>query len=276
MLEIPEALVISEQLNITVKGKRIKEAVAASFPHKFAWYYGDPAEYGALLCGRTLGAAYPYGGRIEIEAEGAVLHFGDGANLRYYEADENLPVKHQLLITFDDGSSLVGTVAMYGGLWAFPAGAMDDNFYYTVAKEAVPPLSDNFDYKYFLTLFNEKSLKMSAKAFLATEQRIPGLGNGVLQDILLNAKIHPKRKMNTLLEEQQRKIFDSIKSTLSEMVNGGGRDTEKDLFGNPGGYKTKLSKLTALSLCPNCGDGAVKKEAYLGGSIYFCEQCQQQ
>ena len=275
MLEIPEAIVISEQLNRTVKGKRIKEAVAAASVHKFAWYFGDPAEYDALLRGRTLGTAHAYGGRIEIEAEGAVLHFGDGVNLRYYGADEKLPLKHQLLITFDDGSALVGTVAMYGGLWAFPAGAMDDNFYYTAAKEAVPVLSDDFDYEYFLTLYNDKSLKMSAKAFLATEQRIPGLGNGVLQDILLNAKIYPKRKMNTLSDNQRRELFDSVKSTLAEMVKGSGRDTEKDLLGNPGGYETKLSKLTALSLCKNCG-GAVKKEAYMGGSIYYCERCQMQ
>ena len=180
MLEIPEAIVVSEQLNRTIKGKRIKEVSAAASPHKFAWYYGEPSEYNAFLQGRTLGTAHAYGGRVEIEAEGAVLHFGDGAILRYYEGGESLPSKHQLLITFDDGGSLVGTVAMYGGLWAFPAGAMDDNFYYISAKEAVPPLSADFDYEYFLALFNEKSLKMSAKAFLATEQRIPGLGNGVL------------------------------------------------------------------------------------------------
>jgi formamidopyrimidine-DNA glycosylase len=151
---------------------------------------------------------------------------------------------------------------------------MKDDVYYAAAKEAVGPLSDGFDYAYFLTLFHEKSLKMSAKAFLATEQRIPGLGNGVLQDILLNAGIHPKRKMHTLSEEQRRGLFDSIKSTLADMVKGGGRDTEKDLFGSFGGYETKLSKKTALSLCPRCG-GPVKKEAYMGGSIYVCEQCQQ-
>ena len=97
MLELPEAIVISEQLNRTVKGKRIKEAVAAVSPHKFAWYFGDPAEYSALLRGRMFESAYAYGGRIEIEAEGAILHFGDGAILRYYEAGEKLPVKHQLL-----------------------------------------------------------------------------------------------------------------------------------------------------------------------------------
>ena len=155
MLEIPEAIVVSKQLNGAVKNKRIKEVIAASSAHKFTWFFGDPAEYNALLSGRTLEEAYPCGGRVEIPAEGAVLHFGDGAILRYFEAGEKLPAKHQLLIYFEDGSALVATVAMYGGLWAFPAGGMDDNFYYRAAKEAVPVLSDGFDYDYFLTLFDE-------------------------------------------------------------------------------------------------------------------------
>ncbi|MCL2588766.1 MAG: endonuclease VIII, partial [Oscillospiraceae bacterium] len=242
MLEIPEAIVISEQLDQTIKGKRIKEVVTAAAPHKFAWYFEEPSEYDARLCGRTIEAAFSYGGRIEMPAEDAVVQFGDGVNLRYYEADEKRPAKHQLLIGFDDGSALLATVAMYGMLFAYPPHAMDDDFYYKAAKEAVPPLSDGFDYPYFQTLFDEKGLKMSAKAFLATEQRIPGLGNGVLQDILLNAKIHPKKKMNTLSEEQRQSLFDSLKSTLREMTVAGGRDTERDLFGNPGGYKTKLGK----------------------------------
>ena len=274
MLEIPETTVISKQLNDTVKGKRIKGAVAATSPHKFAWYFGDPAVYGELLSGRVIEYAAPYGARIEITAEGAALNIAEGAVLRYYEAGEKLPAKHQLLVTLEDDSSLVGTVAMYGGLFAFPIGAMDDEIYYKAAKEAVSPLSEAFDLDFYMALFNERASKMSAKAFLATEQRIPGLGNGVLQDILLNARIHPKRKMNTLSDEQQRGLFNSIKSTLAEMTEGGGRDTERDLFGNFGGYVTKLSKRTAQSFCVYCG-GAIKKEAYLGGSIYYCEQCQQ-
>jgi len=277
MIEIPEAIVLSRQMNETLVGKRIKKVIAAASPHKFAWFYGEPSGYDALLRGRTIVSAAPYGGRVELIAEGlppAVLHFGDGAVLRYYEAGEKLPEKHQLMVTFEDDSALVGTIAMYGGLWAFPLGGMDDNIYYKAAKEAVPPLSDRFDYGYFLTLFNEKSVKMSAKAFLATEQRIPGLGNGVLQDILLNAKIHPKKKMNTLSEEQRRGVYDSIKQTLADMADGGGRDTERDLFGNPGGYKTKLGKNNSLLICPDCG-GTVKKEAYMGGSVYTCENCQE-
>ena len=280
MLEIPEAVAISRQLNETVTGKQITEVIAAGSPHKLAWYFGEPTAYDALLRGHVIGKTSAYGGRVEIatkDADGlppAVLHFGDGAVLRYYEAGEKRPAKHQLMIIFDDGSALVGTIAMYGGLWAFPVGAMDGNVYYTAAKKSISPLSDAFDYAFFQTLFDVKSLKMSAKAFLATEQRIPGLGNGVLQDILLNAKIHPKKKMNTLTDEQQRRIFDSVKSTLAAMADGGGRDTERDLFGAQGGYKTKLSKNNTALICPDCS-GTVKKEAYMGGSVYFCENCQE-
>jgi len=134
-------------------------------------------------------------------------------------------------------------------------------------------LSDAFDRAYFGTLFSENTPKLSAKAFLATEQRIPGLGNGVLQDILFNAKVHPKRKISTLGETERRTLFDSIKSTLGEMTAQGGRDTEKDFFGEPGGYRVKMGKDSVGKPCPVCG-GRVVKEAYMGGSVYYCEGCQ--
>jgi len=53
----------------------------------------------------------------------------------------------------------------------------------------------------------------------------------------------------------------------------GGRDTEKNLFGNTGSYKTKMSKNTAGKSCFACGTTIVK-EAYMGGSIYYCPKCQ--
>lgn len=77
------------------------------------------------------------------------------------------------------------------------------NPYYLVAKEKPSPLSEQFDYPYFLNILSAPSAeKLSAKAVLATEQRIPGIGNGVLQDILYNAGLHPKRKVGTFLWRQ--------------------------------------------------------------------------
>jgi formamidopyrimidine-DNA glycosylase len=272
MIELPEAAVLARQINETVVGKEIKDVIAARTPHKLAWYFGDPQEYKGLLTGKIISEATSYGGQVEITAGKAKLLFSDGVNLRYYNKGEKLPSKHQLLIQFDDGSSLVGWVQMYGGLSAFQEGE-NDNKYYLIAKERPSPLSDDFDADYFKSLFDESTAKLSLKAFLATEQRIPGLGNGVLQDILFNAKMHPKKRTGTLSATQQQVLFDSIKNTLSEMTAKGGRDTENDLFGQPGAYKTKLSKNTVGQPCLVCGT-LIQKEAYLGGSIYYCGNCQ--
>jgi len=134
-------------------------------------------------------------------------------------------------------------------------------------------LTDAFDRAYFDTLFDDETPKLSAKAFLATEQRIPGLGNGVLQDILWTARVHPKRKMSDLSAAEVDGVFAAVKGVLASMTAEGGRNTERDLFGRPGGYRTILCKDTLGASCPACG-AAIAKEAYLGGAIYYCAGCQ--
>ena len=195
-----------------------------------------------------------------------------GIDLRYYENSNKIPLKHQLLIEFDDGSILVASVQMYGAILVFLEGE-SDNKYYHITREKPSPLNDNFDQLYFNSLRSHDSNMLSVKAYLATQQRIPGLGNGVLQDILLKAGIHPKRKMSTITEKEYVGLFDSVKSILAEMTRLGGRDTEKDLFGMAGGYKTLLSKNTVGKPCDICGT-VIEKTAYLGGTIYWCPVCQ--
>ena len=273
MIELPEARTLADQLNQTVKGKRIAEVVAVQSPHKLTWYHGDPQEYPKLLEGKKISQAEAYGGLVEIEIEEARAVFSDGVNLRFHAQSEKRPSKHQLLLEFADGTGLSTSVKMYGGIQCFKAGELD-NPYYQVAKAKPSPLSGGFDQAYFDSLITSPEVqKLSAKAFLATEQRIPGLGNGVLQDILHNAGVHPKRKINTLSDTERQALYDSIKTTLTQMTEQGGRDTEKDLFGQEGGYKTRLSKKTAGKPCSTCGT-LIKKESYMGGSIYFCPECQ--
>lgn len=273
MLEFAEARVLSEQLCKTVVGKRVENVIAGQSPHKFAFFHGDPSTYNDLMKGKTVTGAAPNGGQLELKLEDTYLVLGDGVGLQYLEKDAKRPSKHQLLVEFEDGSALSSSVQMYGFLWCFKEGEFDNPYYY-VAKEKPSPLSETFDYSYFHNMMDAPGMdKLSAKAFLATEQRIPGLGNGMLQDILYNAGIHPKRKVKTLEEADKVKIFSSIKDTLREMIEKGGRDTEKDLFGRNGGYVTKLSKNTVDKPCPLCGS-VILKEAYLGGSIYYCNGCQ--
>jgi formamidopyrimidine-DNA glycosylase len=273
MIEIPEAESLSKQLMETVGGKKIVGVVAGLSPHKFAWYHGEPKDYEALLRGKTIDTAIARGGMVEIRVGDAVMLFTDGVVLKFHTGDEPRPKKHQLLIEFEDGTALSASVQMYGGLWCFKEGEFQ-NPYYDEARFKPSPLSDEFDRVYFDGLITADDVqKLSAKAFLATEQRIPGLGNGVLQDILYKAGIHPKRRIGTLTDGERETLFDSLKSTLKEMTARGGRDTTKDLFGRPGGYSTRLSQTTLDKPCPVCG-GMIVKQSYMGGSIYFCDGCQ--
>lgn len=273
MIEIPEASTLSMQLNIAVAGKRIKDVIASQSPHKFAWFNNDPQDYKSMLSKKVITRAEAVAGYVEITVEDAVLLFGDGVNLRFHEIEEKRPQKHQLLVEFDDFTALSASVQMYGGLWCFNIGEFD-NSYYLRAKDRISPISEEFDREYFNEILSAPGTeKLSAKALLATEQRIPGLGNGTLQDILFNAGIHPKKKVSSFTKRDKELLYNSIKTTLKEMIKKGGRDTEKDLFGNPGGYITKLSKNTANNPCKICGTTIIK-EAYMGGSIYYCPKCQ--
>lgn len=271
MLEIPESTRLSDQLMETVNGKTIKNVIANQSPHKFAWFSGDPDEYRNLLSGKSVTGSAAYGGMAELRIESYKMVFCDGTNVRFLQPGAPLPQKHQLLMEFDDLSVIFCSVQMYGGMLLMDINAEEG--YYKSSKHRLNPLDQAFDEAYFTLLMDEVKPSLSIKAFLATQQRIPGLGNGVLQDILFNAKVHPRRKLESLTESQRHAVFQSVKQTILEMTQKGGRDTEKDLYGRPGGYQTKLSSNTKGKPCPVCGD-SICREAYLGGNIYYCPTCQ--
>jgi len=270
MIELPEAHVLADQINETLKGKVIQTAVANASPHAFAQYTGDPAGYQARLGGKQIANAKPHAGSVEILAGDMLMVIS--TPIKYHAPGEKPPAKHQLLLEFADASHMSCTVAMWGAMYCFSLakGEVPEEY----SKDRAPdPLTAAFDEAYFGALWSTAKSNLSAKAFLATEQRIPGLGNGVLQDILFNAGIHPKRKLQSIGQAERRKLYDSVKATLADMRARGGRDTERDLFGAKGGYKTILSANTAKEPCPACG-GPLIREAYLGGNIYYCPKCQ--
>jgi len=271
MIEIPEATVIAGQAQRTLVGKRVAFAAAGSSPHKFAWYSQDPANYQYLLVGRTIRKAFAFGNFVELQADDRALAIS--TPILYHWGGEELPKKHQLYLEFEDCSALTCTVQMWGALLCYPKGGTSGLPDYELAKQKPSPLSEAFDRPYFNSLIGPNSRELSAKEFLATKQRIPGLGNGVLQDILWTARIHPKRKLGELSGNELEAMYMAVKSVLAAMTAQGGRDTERDLFGMPGGYRTNLCKNTLGQPCPVCGS-TIRKETYLGGAIYFCEGCQ--
>ena len=276
MIELPEAQVLARQAGQALTGRVIRQVRPPSSPHRFAWFTGDSAEYPARMEGRTVVGARGWGGIVEIALEGGLfLWLCDGANPRLHGPGAPRPAKYQLLAELDDGSAVTATVAMYGGILLGEAEQRKEMYLRTSFTDP-SPLTDAFTRSYFDSLFvrtDENAGALTAKAFLATHQRIPGLGNGVLQDLLWRARIHPKRKIATLSDMERSALYDSVRGTPRTMADLGGRDTENDLFGKPGGYGTVMSKANAAMVCPSCG-GGIRRESYMGGNITFCPACQ--
>lgn len=273
MLELPEVLTLSGQVEEALIGKTIMQVFNATKPHKFTFYNGNPLEYGKLLVGKTILSSGGYGMFVDFYLSGGItMNIGDGVSARYYNPGDKIPTNYQLLLTFEDESFLVFSVAMYGFINVYEDGPID-NKYYKISRESLSPLNESYTEEEFEKLFATAKKTLTAKALLATEQRIPGVGNGVTQDILFNAGINPKQKVLLLSDEDKKKLFLSLKDTLKEMTLKGGRDSQTDLMGNNGGYQTILSAKTWKNACPRCG-GIIVKEAYLGGSVYYCSGCQ--
>ena len=270
MLEYPEVVTLARQLNQHGAGRRVAAVLPPSKPHKFCWYNGDPAAYEERIRGAAISGARGFGIFVETQFDnGQRLCFNDGVNARLLP-QEQLPKAYQLAVLLGDGWALSFTVSMYGSI-VLHAGDYESE-YYQKSRQAISPLDPAFPDYYWQTL---KACKptLSAKAFLATEQRFAGVGNGCVQDILLAAHIHPKRKINTLSEAERKQLLEMMVAVLSQMCRLGGRDSEKDLLGEPGGYPVKMDKRAPARGCPLCG-GAVAKESYLGGSVYYCPHCQ--
>ena len=272
MLELPESTTIAKQISGHLTGKTISEIRVLQTPHRFAFFTGERDKYEEYLEGQTITGAAAKGGMVQIDTQESMIVLNDGAYPRYYDDAEKFPKKHQFAVCFDDGTGIFVSIQMYGGITICPRGQCTDG-YYVSASTKPDPLTDGFTYDYFRSLYPASGKRLSAKAFLATQQRIPGLGNSALQDILWDAGIDPRYPMQEASEEDFHILYESVCKIIRKMAAKGGRDTERDLFGQKGGYITQMSKNSLNEPCVRCGY-EIHKANYMGGTIYFCEHCQ--
>ena len=255
----------------------------------FVWFALEPAyafcshdmsnafaqEYPSYLLGRRIEKAEVHLGGYSSYT---FVYFGERALMfqsvaaLYHAAGAKRPKRHQLLLELDDGSALSFCGSLGGPLFLFEVDADGCAKNYTNPFSLL--VSEDFSLDYFLALVRETEFrKMSVKEFLATKNRIPGFDNSILHEVLWEARIHPKTKMACLGEAEYVRIYHSIKTVFAAVIAGGGKDTDKDLFGNPGRYVTHVSKNTLGQPCTRCGESVVK-EAFLGGAVYYCPRCQ--
>lgn len=272
MIELPESKVLAKEGAKLFKHLMITDVKALKSPHSFCWMNLEPKVMEDHLIEKTI---------VDVKSSSHYLRFmlDDGSELTIgedvtpeYKSYTQESAKHQLMLRFSNEMILEFKIKIYG----FILHGVEDQLreampYYKKAVDAIDPLSDQFTYPYFIQATGLELNKGTVKQALATDQRIPGLGNGILQDILFDAKLLPKRKINTLTEDDKQRLYHSVVDVIDKMTTFGGRESVLHFTGEPGGYEVfmKNDRLT----CPICGN-ELTKEAYLGGKVIYCPQCQ--
>lgn len=272
MMEIAEARVLADQLKRTCVSQTILKAQVLASPHKFCWLNKEPAAFASGLNGREIVdvKASAHFVRLVLDDQTELIGAED-LEIRSFADSAKAGAKHQLLIALSGGGVLRFAIRMYGFLFHGRNEQLRQNSYVRAAFDAIDPRSDDFTYAVFLEQTKLASLKGSVKEALATDQHIPGLGNGTLQDILFEAGVSPRRKTALLTEEERLKLYRAVKNRIWTMTAQGGRDGWVDLYGNQGGYERQMK--TERDVCPNCRE-PLRKEAYLGGKVIYCPHCQ--
>lgn len=275
MFDLPEIQTLARQLNEVLPGKVVAEGRLGNREHKFVWYNRTPEEFRELTCGRTVGRAHGEGKWLFVPLEpGFALVLGDfGGRLLYHAPGEPEPEAYHLLLRFGDGSALSALTQMWGAMELYPQGEERERYY--IRDMRTTPDSDGFTPDYFDRLVAEAAggKGRSVKSLLIQDQLIPGLGNGIAQDIMFVARLHPRHPIGDLSPERRRQLYDATRSVVREATDAGGRADEVDLFGNPGGYVRIMDRHAVGGPCPRCGV-TIERIQYLGGACFVCPSCQ--
>jgi formamidopyrimidine-DNA glycosylase len=142
-------------------------------------------------------------------------------------------------------------------------------------KCGVEPLSCDFSFQKFKSLFGRST--QNIKQFLLRQDKIVGIGNIYASEILFAAGVNPSRGVNTLGDDELRRIYRSIKVILNKAVKNCGTTFSdfQDSHGKIGGYQKYLKVyLKSGHLCPVCKRVNIQRITQQQRSTFYCPHCQ--
>src|SRR5215210_7663264 len=122
------------------------------------------------------------------------------------------------------------------------------------------------------------SRRAQIKPLLLDQKVVAGIGNIYVDEILYDARLHPRRKANTLSGEEWRMLHAAILANLAAGVEHRGTTVRlyKDVLGRPGEHQNYLRVFEKHGKpCPDC-EGKVVREKVGGRPSHFCPSCQRE
>ena len=217
------------------------------------------------LVGRAFGATRHHGKVLFVTLEGEgpalMLHFGMTGTVRCVQRADHEPEHVRLAIHFEDGGRmLVTSQRLFGEVRLCP----DPEAF--LAEEGLGP--DALD-----ELPDEAALRAAigdhrgmVKTALTDQHTLAGIGNVFADEILFQARIHPRKQVAELTDGEWARLDEHVRSVLT---------TASSLTPTEPVYPSDwlLQRREPGADCPRCR-GTVERIDLAGRPAYLCPECQ--
>lgn len=216
---------------------------------------------------------------IHLKMTGQLVFVSD--NDRFGAGHPNDSLIHQLpdtstrvTLTFSDGSHLFfNDQRKFGWMRLLPTIEIPNITF--MQKVGPEPLASDFTAQEFMQRFVRRG-RTNIKAALLDQSVVAGVGNIYADEALWGAKIHPKRLVQTITDEEFTALYDELRAVMTLAIEKGGSSnhTYINAEGKRGSYMDFARAFRREGLpCPRCGT-TIEKIRVAGRGTHICPHCQ--
>ncbi len=266
MPELPEIASRAREMQKELTGKTIREIEVLQpkclnvSPKKF-----KSALEGAKLKGTTYHGKWLF---TETTRGYLLINMGMGGEMLLVDS-KSMPEKWRVAFHFKDKTTLALNFWWFGYTHYAATETLDKH----AMSAKLGPNAIDVTLPQFREMLGKR--KGAVKSFLLSQERIAGIGNAYVHDILFLAGLHPLRTIDTLSDDDAEALWNGIQKGLKPALKKRGAFYERDLYGKRGGFKMKdiIVGYREGKPCPGCGEKVVKIRTG-GTSSFVCPKCQ--
>ncbi|MDX1640715.1 MAG: DNA-formamidopyrimidine glycosylase family protein [Balneolaceae bacterium] len=262
MPELPDVEVFKRYIDSTSLHHRITDVSLTDF---YILKNIGRASFEKNLEGQSFEESYRHGKYLFLKMSGSdelLLHFGMTGYPKYYKNEEEKPEHARLILTFDNDYHLA-----YDSQRKLGEVRIVENHQEMIDDLGLGPDAHDkdLDAEAFQRRFDGR--RGMIKSALMNQEIIAGIGNVYSDEILFQAKLHPKSKVPHLSDDDWKNIHQAVHNVCETAIDC---NVEKECF--PDHFI--LSNREEGADCPKGCDATLRSSTVSGRTAYYCPQCQ--